>query len=88
MTNTKNYFSIRAIKNLDSDISFIYKAVQCGINEYEISVESYIGKTLNEISTERVKLSDTSVLDKLLHDMCIGALEPCHLKNVIDDMLE
>lgn len=88
MTNTKNIFSIRAIKKIDNDTVLVYRAVPCGGNEYEISVESYIGKMLNEISSERIQISDCSALDKFLLDICIGALEPCHLKNVIDDMIE
>ncbi|MBQ7821502.1 MAG: hypothetical protein IJ391_04390 [Clostridia bacterium] len=88
MNKIKSTYNIRAIKNVDTDTVLIYRALHCGNKSYEISIERYRGNTLIEASSAEACVNNTCTLDKLLLDMCIGTLEPCHLKNVIDDMEE
>lgn len=86
MTEAKTLSSIRAIKNVNDNTVFIYRAVRCPFDEYEISIERYNENDLCEISTVTAHFDSQCELDKLLLDMCKGRLEPCHLKNIIDDL--
>ncbi len=86
MNKTKTTFSIRAAKNVDTDAVLIYKALYCGGDDFEISIERFLENRLIDASAAHIKINDASKLDRLLLNMCIGNLEPCHLKNVLDDM--
>lgn len=85
--NTQRIHSIHAIKNLDSDIILIYKAQYCTDNGFEITIERYQGEYLTDTSNAQIR-ADEDRIERLLKNMCKGALEPCHLKDVLEDMKE
>ncbi len=86
MNQTKNYSSIRAIKNTARDTVLIYKAIHIEDNSFELSIDEYRNDFLAHTSNTVASFESLADLEVLMQDMCKGALEPCHLKDIIEDL--
>lgn len=87
MTETKKPSIVRAIKNISEGSVLIYKAVNTYDNNYELSVEQYKNDILIKEASAEASFDSLDTLDSLLLDMCKGELEPCHLKDIIEDLI-
>ena len=86
MNQTKNYSSIRAVKNTLHNTVLIYKAVHIEDNSFELSIDEYRNDFLAHTSTQIASFESIADLEILMQDMCKVALEPCHLKDIIEDL--
>ncbi|MBQ4136577.1 MAG: hypothetical protein IJD67_00565 [Clostridia bacterium] len=82
---TQSIHSIRAVKNLNNDTILIYRATYLSERDFEIAIERYMGDNMTEASSAQL-CADASSIENLLKNMCLGSLEPCHLKDVLEDM--
>ncbi len=87
MTETKKPSIVRAIKNISEGSILIYKAVNTHENNFELSVQQYKNDTLIKEACGEAEFDDLKTLDKLLLDMCKCELEPCHLKDIVEDLV-
>ena len=77
--------NLRAASTERGNATIIYHAT--GIGElFNISVEKYIGKRLVECSFVKGVRGSLQEIDALMLEFSIGGLEPCHLRDVINDM--
>ena len=77
--------NLRAVGAKQDNAVIIYHAT--GIGElFNISVEKYIGKRLVECSFVKGVRGSLQEIDALMLEFSIGGLEPCHLRDVINDM--
>lgn len=87
MTETKKPSIVRAVKNISEGSILIYKAVNTHENNFELSVQQYKNDTLIKEAWGEAIFDNFDILDKLLLDMCKGELEPCHLKDIVADLV-
>ena len=77
--------NLRAVSRENGESVIIYHAT--GIGEiFNISVEKYIGKRLVECSFVKGVRGTLQEIDALMLEFSIGGLEPCHLRDVVNDM--
>ena len=77
--------NLRAVSAERSNSVIIYHAT--GIGEtFNISVEKYVGKRLVECSFVKGVRGSLQEIDALMLEFSIGGLEPCHLRDVINDL--
>lgn len=86
MTETKAQNIARAVKNPNDNTVFIYRAALTENGNYSISIERYSCGRLQNAAGVDTRITDTEIADRLILEMCMGQLEPCHLKDVIEDM--
>lgn len=88
MTETMSLCNIRAIKDLVSDTVLVYRAFSSRDNYFKISAERYSDSVLIESRSVLIPFSDPLAIDDLLLTLCLSLLEPCHLNDVIHDLLD
>ena len=77
--------NLRAVSAERGDSVIIYHAT--GIGElFNISVEKYVGKRLVECSFVKGVRGSLQEIDSLMLEFSMGGLEPCHLRDVVNDM--
>ena len=77
--------NLRAASTERGNAVIVYHAT--GIGElFNISVEKYVGKRLVECSFVQGVRGSLQEIDALMPEFSIGGLEPCHLRDVINDM--
>ena len=86
MTEIKTQNTVRAIKNTNGSAILIYRADLTETHKYSICIEQYSGGRLQCAESVDTNITNTESADRLLLEMCMGQLEPCHLKDVIADM--
>lgn len=85
MTETHTPNTTYAVKNCTDESLFIYRAELLDDGTYKLSAERYFDNELVEAACIQTSLREKSVIDTLLLDICKGALEPCHLKDIVED---
>lgn len=88
MTETLSLCNIRAVKDIDSDTVLVYRAFSSRENSFVISAERYLNSRLIDSRSVSIQLSDHLLLDHLLISFALALLEPCHLNDVLHDLLD
>lgn len=84
MTTSVKSNLLKAIKNPSDSSVIIYHAFKDG-EFFNISAKRYIDKKLfDKVNYSKIK-SDVYSIEKFLLEICHECLEPCHLKDVIED---
>lgn len=79
--------NLRAVSTDRGKSVIIYHAT--GIGElFNISAEKYSGNRLIECSFVKGIRGSLQEIDALMLEFSIGGLEPCHLRDVVNDMRE
>ena len=79
--------NLRAVSTDRGKTVIIYHAT--GIGElFNISAEKYSGNRLIECSFVKGIRGSLQEIDALMLEFSIGGLEPCHLRDVINDIRE
>ena len=79
------YTDIRTIKNPADNSVLIYHAYS-GQSSFNLSVERFIDKQLVECAEYKGLHITAEQIKNLMLEICTECLEPCHLKDIINDM--